>query len=77
MASLSQELGNITLKLFKELDVKIDFSNTENCHWLPGKGPKRVAIKFSTREDTNSIRMVKKNLKGMDLSSIGTILQGM
>ena len=35
------------------------------------QGPKRVITKFSKGKDTNSIRRVKKNLKGMDLSSAG------
>ena len=33
--------------------------------------PKRVIVEFSKRKDANRIRKVKKNLKGMDVSSIG------
>ena len=69
----NSELEDIALKLFKKLDVEIDSSNTEDCHWLPSKGSKRVVIKFSKRKDANSTRRVKKNLKGMDLSSIGIL----
>ena len=46
-------------------------SSIEDWHWLPSKGSKRVIIKFSKRIYANSNRRVKKNLKGMDLSSIG------
>ena len=53
------------------LNVTLDSSNTEDCHWLPSKGPERVIVKFSKRKDANRIRKVKKNLNGIDLSSIG------
>ena len=65
------ELEDTALRLFKKLDVKIDSSNIEDCHWLPSKGPKRVFVKFFKQKDANSIRKVKKNLKGMNLSSTG------
>ena len=67
----NSELEDTELKLLKNLDVKLDSSNTEDCHWLSSKGPKRVIVKFSERKDANSIRKVKKHVKGMDLSSIG------
>ena len=67
----NSELEDTALQLFKELDVEIDSSNIEDCLWLPSKGPKRVIVKFSKRNDANRIRKVRKNLKGMDLSSIG------
>ena len=67
----NSELEDTALQLLKKLDVEIDSSNIEDCHWLPSKGPKRVVVKFFKRKDTNRIRKVKKNLKGMDLSSIG------
>ena len=57
--------------IFRKLDVEIDSSNIKNCHWLPSKGPKRAIIKFSKRKDANRIRHCKKNLKGMDLTSLG------
>ena len=65
------ELGNTALQLFKKLYVEIDSSNLQDCHWLPSKGPKRVIVKFPKRKDANRIRKVKKNLKGIDLSSTG------
>ena len=67
----NSELKDTALKLFKKLDVEIDSSNIDDCHWLPSKEPKRVTAKFSKRKDANSIRKVKKSLKGMNLSSIG------
>ena len=67
----NSELEDTALKLFKKLDLEIDSSNIEDCHWLPSKGQKRVIIKFSKWKDANSIWRAKKNLKGMDLSSIG------
>ena len=62
--------GRHSSQLFKKLDVKVDSSNIEDCHWLPGKGPKRVDVKFSKRKNANRIRKVKKNVKGMDLPSV-------
>ena len=67
----NSELEDTALKLIKKLDVEIGSFNNEDCQWLPSKEPKRVIIKFSKRKDANSIQRVKKNLKGMDLSSIG------
>ena len=52
--------------------MNINPAEIEDCHWLPTyKGPKRVIVKFSKRKDANSVRRAKKNLKGMDLSSLG------
>ena len=67
----NSELEDTALKLFKNLGVEIDSCNNDDCHWLPSKEPKRVTAKFSKRKDANSIQKVKKNLNGMDLSSIG------
>ena len=67
----NSELEERALQLFKKLDVKVDSSNIVDCYWLPSKGPKRVIVEFSKRKDANRIRKVKKNLKGMDVSSIG------
>ena len=64
-------MENTALNIFRKLDVEIDSSNIEDCHWLPSKGPKRAIIKFSKRKDANRIRHCKKNLKGMDLTSLG------
>ena len=65
------ELEDTALKLFKKLDVEIDSPDIEDCHWLPSKGPKRIMVKFSKQKDAKSIWKIKKNFKGMDLSSIG------
>ena len=59
------------MNIFKKLDVEIDSSNIEDCHWLPNKGTKRAIIKFSKGKDANKIRHCKKKLKGMDLTSLG------
>ena len=61
----NSELEDITLQLFKKLDVEVDSLNIEDCHWLPNKGPKRVI------EDSNRAWKVTENLKNMDLSLIG------
>ena len=66
-----KDLEDTALNIFRKLDVEIDSSNIEYCHWLPSKGPKRAIIKFSKRKDANRIRHCKKNLKGMDLTSLG------
>ena len=39
------ELEDTALKLLKKLDVKIDFSSIEYCHWLLSKEPKRFIDK--------------------------------
>ena len=65
------ELEDTALKLFKKLNVEIESSSIEDFRRLPSIGPNRVIIKFSKRKDANSIRRVKKNLKGMDLYSTG------
>ena len=67
----NSELEDIALHLFKKLDVEEDSSKIEDWHWLPSKEPKRVIVKFFKRKDTNRVRKVKKNLKGMDSSLIG------
>ena len=59
------------MNIFRKLHVKIKSSNIEDCHWLPSKWSKRAIIKFSKRKDTNRINHFKKNLKGLDLNSLG------
>ena len=59
------------MDIFSKLHVEIDSSNIEDCHWLLSKGPKRLIIKFSKRKDAKRIRHCIKNLKGMDLASLG------
>ena len=66
-----KNLDDTAFNIFRKLDVEIDSSNIEFCHWLPSKGPKRLIIKFSKRKDANRIHHCKKNLKGMDLTSFG------
>ena len=49
----------------------VDPSNIDDCHWIkPSKGAK-VIVKLSRRKDANKIRLLKKGLKGMNLSSLG------
>ena len=60
------------LGIFEKLDVMLDPSNIEDCHWIkPSKGAKKVIVKLSRRKDANKIRLLKKGLKGMNLSSLG------
>ena len=66
-----KDLEDSALNVFRKLDVEIDFSNIEDCHWLLSAGPNHVIIRFSKRKDANRIRRCKKNLKGMDLTSLG------
>ena len=50
----------------------VDPSNTGDCHWIKsGKGAKKVIVKLSRRKDANKIRLLKKGLRGMNLSSLG------
>ena len=64
------DLEETTLKIFDKLDVTIDPSNIEDCHWLKSNGPEKVIIKFARRKDANLIRKKKTKLKGMNLCSI-------
>ena len=58
-----------TIKIFDKLDVAIDPSNIEDCHWLKSNGSNKVIIKFARRKDANMIRKNNK-LKGMNLCSV-------
>ena len=50
----------------------VDPSNVEDCHWIkPSKGAKKVIVKLSRRKDANKVRLFKKALKGVNLSSLG------
>ena len=47
----------------------VDPSNIEDCHWIkPSKGAKKVIVKLSRYKDANKTRLLKKGLKGMNLS---------
>ena len=60
------------LGIFEKLDVMVDGSNVEECHWRKSStGAKEVIVKPSRRKDANKIRLLKKGLKGMNLSSLG------
>ena len=67
----NDDLEETAIKIFDKLDVAIDHSNIEDCHWLKNNGPKKVIIKFARRKDANLIRKNKNKLKGMNLCSIG------
>ena len=50
------------LGIFKKLDVMVDPSNIEDCHWIKSdKGPKKTILKLSRRKDANTKRLSKKN----------------
>ena len=67
----NDDLEKTTIKVFVKLNVAIEPSNIEDCHWLKSSGPKKVIIKFARRNDGNLIRKNKNKLKGMNLCSIG------
>ena len=57
-------LESTVLKIFERLEVKVDPSNVEDCHWISSKnGPKRVIVKDSKRKD---VRKTKRH--GPDFS---------
>ena len=63
-------LESSVLKIFEKLEVNVDPSNVENCHWISSKnGPKLVIVKVSKRRDASKIRSSKRKLKDMDLTS--------
>ena len=55
----NDDLEEKALMIFENLEVTIDSSNAEDCHWLPSNG-KRFIIKLSKRKDANKIWRVKK-----------------
>ena len=59
------------LKVFEKLDVVVDPSNVEDCHWVASRTSKKVTIKLSRRKDANKIRRVTKDLKNLHLSGLG------
>ena len=68
----NKDLEGTVLSIFEKLDVMVDPGNVEDCHWIkPSKGAKKVIVKLSRRKDANKIRLLKKSLKGMNLSSLG------
>ena len=51
----NDDLEKTTIKTFDNLDVAIDLSNIEDCHWFKINGPKEVIIKFARRKNANLI----------------------
>ena len=57
----NKDLEGTELGIFEKLDVMVDQSNIEDCHWIkPSKGAKKVIVKLSRRKDANKIRLLKK-----------------
>ena len=53
------------LGIFEELNVMVDPSNVEDCHWIKSsKGPKQVVVKLFRRKDANKMRLSKKRSEG-------------
>ena len=69
----NKDLEETVLDIFENLDVMVDPSNIEDCHWIKSsKGPKKVIVKLSRRKDAKKIiRLSSKGLKGMNLPSLG------
>ena len=68
----NKDLEGTVLGIFEKLNVMVDPSSVEHCHWIkPSKGAKKVIVKLSRRKDASKIRLLKKGLKGMNLSSLG------
>ena len=66
------DLGGKVLKLLEKIDVEVHPDNIEACQWIKSNaGPKKVIIKMSQRKDADKIRRAKKELKGLNLPSIG------
>ena len=64
--------GKHCFENFWKLEVNVDSSNVDNCHWISSKnGRKWVIIKVLKRKDASKIRSSKRKLKDMDLTSIG------
>ena len=63
----NEDLEEKALMIFKKLEVTVDSSNVDDCHWLPGNQNKSFIIKLSKRKDANKIRRVKKKVEGNEL----------
>ena len=65
----NEDLEGTVLKVFEEFDP----SNVEDCHWLASRTRLSIKaiIKLSKHKDANKIRRVTKNLKNLNLSSLG------
>lgn len=53
-------MEDTTLNICRKLEVEIDSSKTEHCHWLLSNGPKCFIIKFSKRKDANNSSLKEK-----------------
>ena len=58
-----KDLEETALNILRKLEVEIDSSNIEDCHWLPSEESERAIIKFSKRKDANRIHHFKKKLE--------------
>ena len=56
------------LGIFEKLDVMVDPSSVEDCHWInSSKGAKKVIVKLSRRKRNNKIRWLKIRSEGYEL----------
>ena len=61
----NKDLDGTVLDIFKKLNVMVDPSNVEDCHWIKSsKGPKQVVVKLFRRKDANKMRLSKKRSEG-------------
>ena len=64
-----KDLENTAVNIFRKLDVEIESSNIEDCHWLPSKGPKHSIITFSKQRcKQNPLLQEKLEGNGFDLT---------
>ena len=67
----NKDLEGTVLGIFEKLDVMVDPSNVEDCHWIKSsKGAKQIIVKLSSSKYAKKIRLLKKGLKSMNLSSL-------
>ena len=67
----NKDIEGTVLDIFEKLDVMVEPSNVEDCHWIKfSEGAKKVIVNLSRRKEANKIRLLKKVLKGMNLSSL-------
>ena len=58
----NKNLENLTLQIFKKIDINDDPENIEVCHWAKTQKSKKVIIKFSKSKDANKIHVEKRTL---------------
>ena len=56
----NNNLDETTLEILEKLEITLNPNSIEHCHWLLGRGLKKVTVKRFWRKNANTIRKSKK-----------------